>query len=458
MSALASLASRLGPRPARKWHRVARPEQLPPEGEWRIWLAVAGRGWGKTRSGSEWLLEQALTTPGDYCALAPTFGSARDVCAEGPSGLETIAQRGEITSYTRSLGEIRVANGSRIYLRSADEPDRLRGFNFHCCWCDELATWRNAERVWHEALMPSVRLDPALVCITTTPRPIPLLRDLLGRSDGTVVVVRGSTFDNARNLSRTALAELRERYEGTRLGRQELGGELLEDVEGALWTLAMFDEARMTELPELERVVVGVDPAVTSASTSDETGIVVAGVAGTGSDAQFYVLADESLRASPHRWASRVVSAYRKWDADRVVVEVNQGGDLVADTLSSISANLPVQKVRATRGKQVRAEPIVSLYEQGRVHHVGVLAELEEQATTWVPSIGRSPDRVDALVWALTALSEGRRRFRIVRTSSTTLRARERAQEAQQTVVEAARAAQEVPYRGDPMVVPLRRR
>lgn len=412
--AFSRLARSLGPRPERPWHRHARPAQLPPPGDWRIWLCVSGRGWGKTRAGAEWLLELAMTIPGDYLVLAGTFGSARDACSEGGSGLLNVALPGEVTRWNRSLGELALANGSRVYLRSADEPDRLRGFSFRAAWCDELSTWRRAEDVWHAALLPAVRLDPGLICVTTTPRPLPLLRELLARQDGSVAVVRGSTWENEANLSTAALHELKERYEGTRLGRQELGGELLEDIEGALWNLSLFEDQRVAEAPPCDRVVVAVDPAVTSNTSSDETGIVVAGVTGRGPEARFFVLADESLRASPHKWASRVVNAYHHHKADRVVVEVNQGGDLVESTLQTVAANLPTRKVRATRGKQLRAEPVVSLYEQGRVHHVGVLAELEEQATTWIPGVSRSPDRVDALVYALTDLAEGRRKARSV--------------------------------------------
>jgi phage terminase large subunit-like protein len=413
--ALAVVSARIGPAPERPWHHLARPQQLSPPGDWSTWVALAGRGWGKTRAGSEWVLENALTYPStDWAVIAPTFGSARDVTCEGPSGLLRVARPGEITHYVRSLGELRLSSGSRIYLRSADEPDRLRGLNLAGAWCDELALFRYPS-IWYEALVPAVRHDPARIMVTTTPRATPLLKDLVGRSDGSVVLTRGSTFDNAQNLSAIALAELRARYEGTRIGRAELGGELLEDVEGALWDLALFDEHRIGEAPDLDRVVVAVDPSVSATGASDETGIIVCGVSGRGPDSQFYVLADESLRGSPHRWASRVAVVYEKWGADRVVPERNQGGQMVEDTLRNVAPNLPVRSVYASRGKALRAEPIVALYEQGRVHHVGVFPELEEQACTWVPGVGRSPDRLDALVYALTDLAhKGRRRARMV--------------------------------------------
>ena len=403
---LSQLAQRLAPAPERPWRRLARPDQLPPPGSWRVWLVSCGRGWGKTRAGAEWLVGLAMSVPGDYCVLGGTFGSARDVCAEGPSGVLSVALPGEVTHYGRSLGEIRLRNGSRIHLKSADEPDRLRGHSFRAGWCDELASWRRPDDVWHSALLPSVRLDPGLICVTSTPRPTPLLRELLGRDDGTVAVVHGSTWANEANLSESALAELRERYQGTRLGRQELEGLLLEDVEGSLFMASMFDDNRVAEPPELGRIVVGVDPSATSGG--DLCGIVVAGVAGSGPDAHYYLLEDASLQASPQRWATRVVAMFGKWKADRVVAEKNMGGEMVEQVLRQAAPNLPLRLVHASRGKMTRAEPVAALAEQGRLHVVGVLPELEDEACSWVPGLSRSPDRMDAMVWAVTALAEGR--------------------------------------------------
>ncbi len=345
--------------------------------------------------------------------VAPTFGSARDVCAEGPSGLVRCALKGEITHYVRSLGEIRLSSGSRIYLRSADEPDRLRGLNLAGAWCDELASWRYPS-AWHEGLMPAVRIDPAKVIVATTPRPTSLVKNLVSRTDGSVTATRGRTSDNAANLSATALAELEARYAGTRLGRQELDGELLEQVEGALWSFEQIDESRVDEPPEMDRIVVGVDPAVSFGEASDETGIVVVGVVGSGAGAHYFVLDDRSGRYTPQRWASMVASTFARWNADRVVAEVNQGGDMVEATLRQAAPDLPVRKVHASRGKQVRAEPVAALAEQGRLHHVGVHGELEAQMTSWTPGVGRSPDRVDALVWAVSALMSGGARRMVV--------------------------------------------
>ena len=244
--------------------------------------------------------------------------------------------------------------------------------------------------------------DRPQTIVTTTPRPVKIIKDLIKR-DG-VKVVRGSTFDNAKNLAASALAELKLRYENTRLGRQELYGEILDDVEGALWTREMIEKSRIEKTPVMIRVVVAIDPAVTNSEDSDETGIVTAGMDGQG---HYYILADDSLRASPDTWAKEAVVAYKKWKADRIVAETNNGGDMIIMLLRQVDNNVPTKKVTATRGKKLRAEPVSALYEQGRVHHVGYFATLEEQMVSWTSESTESPDRLDALVWALTELSEG---------------------------------------------------
>jgi phage terminase large subunit-like protein len=379
----------------------ARPQQLPPEGDWRIWLILAGRGFGKTWTGSKWLLEKALQTPGtEWAVVAPTFGDVRRICVEGPSGIIKSAQPGQIKFYNKSNGQINLANGSVIHMISADEPDRARGLNLAGAWCDEFAAWRY-EETWTEGLVPALRIGNPQVVITTTPRPTRLLKALLKRSDGSVVLTRGSTFDNAANLSQAALQELRARYEGTRLGRQELYGEVLEDVEGALWSLNSIETTRIDDTPELRRIVVAVDPAVTSGPDSDETGIVVAGL---GYDGRGYVLADRSTRDTPLGWAKRVIAAFEEFQADRIVAEKNQGGDLVEMNLKQVSPAIPYKGITAKQGKRLRAEPIAALYEQGRISHVGNFPQLEQQMTEWVPDSGTSPDRLDALVHALTEL------------------------------------------------------
>ena len=303
---------------------LARPEQLPVEGDWSTWLLLAGRGFGKTRTAAEWLAWQAITQAKTrWAVVAPTYGDTRDTCIEGESGLLAILNDyGVVDNYNRSMGEILLTNKSRIKAFSADQPDRLRGPQHHGAWCDELAAWRQPE-TWDQ-LQFGLRLgDSPQTLVTTTPKPIALVRQLSKRDDGSVHIVRGSTFDNAANLAESALRELKSRYEGTRLGRQELMGELLEDVDGALWNLAMMEECRVYEPPEMRRIVVAIDPSGGSGENNDEQGIVVAG---EGVDGHFYVLDDRSVRLTPAGWARVAVEAYREFSADRIVAEKNFGG------------------------------------------------------------------------------------------------------------------------------------
>lgn len=402
---------------------AGRPEQQDPDGDWNTWLILAGRGWGKTRTGAEWLRKRAMAAPGTRWAIvAPTYADARDTCVEGESGLLAVLPPDvrAATKWNRSLGEIELPNGSRVKLFGTDEPDRLRGPQHHGAWCDELAAWKYPD-AWDQ-LQFGLRLgDRPQTVVTTTPKPVPLLtgdgrdgrRLGLMRREG-VVVVRGSTFDNAANLSAAALDELRTRYEGTRLGRQELHAEILDDVEGALWTRALLDQAAVQHCPELVRTVVAIDPAVTSGEESDETGIVAAGL---GVDGHVYILHDRSGRFSPSEWANRAVALYDEVSGDRVVGEVNNGGDLVETNLRVADPTIPYRRVTATRGKRLRAEPVAAMYEQGRVHHLPGLGLLEDQMTSWTPESGGSPDRLDALVWAVTELALGepqrRTRYRI---------------------------------------------
>jgi len=364
---------------------------------------MAGRGAGKTRMAAEWLAWQAATN--DYtrwAIVAPTFGDVRDVCAEGNSGIVGILREYDVLEeYNRTYGHIKLRNGTLIRLFSADEPNRLRGPQFHGAWCDELSSWRYAD-TWDQ-LQFGLRLgEHPRTVVTTTPKPVSLVRNLVSRTDGSVKIVRGSTFDNAANLAPQALIELQLRYNGTRLGRQELYGELLEDIEGALWTRKMIDDARVTEAPNLTKICVAIDPAVTSGEDSDETGMIVAGVS---MDGQYYVLYDGTLRASPDGWARRAVELYHQYKANRIVAEKNNGGDMVGSVIHHVDPRVPIKLVTATRGKQVRAEPVSALYEQGKVHHVGGFNELEDQMVSWTPDSGSSPDRMDALVWAITELS-----------------------------------------------------
>ena len=388
----------------RPWRAKARPSQLPPAGDWAIWMTMTGRGWGKTLTGSGWLHEQAMENPGlHFGVIAPTFQQVRDICVEGPTGILAAALPGEIAGYNRSLGELRLSNGSRIHAMSGDEPDRIRGHSFAAAWIDELASFNRPEDLWKAALVPAVRIPPAKICVTTTPRPTPLLRELNDRDDGSVVVTRGSVWENRDNLSPLALAELEARYAGTRLGRQELEGQLITEVEGALWTLDMIEQSRVSAAPDLVRVVVAIDPATTSGEHADETGVVVAGRDGNG---HLYLLADRTCRVSPRDWAARAIASYDEFGGDRIVAEVNNGGDMVESVLRSIRSNVAYSKVTATRGKRIRAEPIAALYEQRRCHHVGVFDKLEDQLLTWAPDSGQSPDRLDACVWAMTELMD----------------------------------------------------
>lgn len=387
------------------WSLWARDKQLPPPGDWRVWLILAGRGFGKTRTGAEWVRALAESGRAGRIALVGETGAdARDVMVEGESGLLACCPPWARPLYEPSKRRVTWPNGAVATCFSADDPDQLRGPQFDAAWADEIAKWRY-EAAW-DNLMLGLRLgaDPRCVA-TTTPKPRAWLSRLM--ADTRTAVTRGGTRENAANLAPAFLDQILARYDGTRLGRQEIEGEYLTDVPGALWTRALVEAARASAaaVPELRRIVVAVDPAVTSGSGSDETGIVVAGRdGGTG----FWVLEDLTGRLSPDLWARRVADAYARVRADTVVCEVNQGGDLVAATLRTVDPGLPVRAVRATRGKRLRAEPVAALYEQGRVRHAGAFEALEDQMTrfTGAPGDG-SPDRLDALVWALTDLMAG---------------------------------------------------
>lgn len=381
-----------------------RPSQLAPPGDWRVWLLLAGRGFGKTRSGAEWVRMMAEEERAERIALvAPTAADIRNVMIEGVSGILATAHPAYRPIFEPTRRRLEWPNGVVAYGYSADEPDRLRGPQHDAAWCDELAAWRYPE-AW-DMLMLGLRLgiDPRAV-VTTTPKPTSLIRRLV-RDAGTVVT-KGSTWENKGNLAPVFLADIVRRYEGTRLGRQELEAELLEDTPNALWTRDTIEAARVEKAPALARIVVAIDPAVSSSRESDETGIVVAGV---DIDRIAYVLADDSGRYRPEEWARRAVALYRKYQADRVVGETNNGGDLVEATLRAVDRAVSYKGVRASRGKAVRAEPVAALYEQGRVKHRGAFPDLEDQMCAFASDFDRaradySPDRVDALVWALTEL------------------------------------------------------
>jgi len=393
------------------WLKTARPKQLEPEGKHNIWLILAGRGWGKTRTGAEDIALYALRHPNVICAVvAPTHGDLRRVCFGGNSGLlsiipdECYAKSRDFKGYSSSLSEIRLHNGSKIVGYAAQEPERLRGPQFHRAWCDEIAAWRYPEA--YDQLMFGLRLGEEPKCvITTTPKPTPLIKQLIDRKD--TFVTTGNTFENEANLAPSALKMLKERYEGTALGRQELYAEILEDLDGALWNNRLIEEARLSEDTErtLQKVIVAIDPAVTAKDDSDETGIVVVG---KDFNNEYYVLEDLSGKHSADKWGRIAINAYYEWEADRIVAEVNNGGDLVERLLRNIDPNVPYRSVHATRGKLVRAEPIAALYEQRRVHHMGMYPELEAQMCTYTGDTKISPDRLDALVWGLTELSKSK--------------------------------------------------
>lgn len=388
----------------RRWLQTARPNQiLPAQVEHSTWLLLAGRGFGKTRAGAEELAWQLLSHEGWRGAIvAPTEADARDTCMEGHSGLLGILPPVCVEKWNRSLGELILFNGSRVKLFSADAPERLRGPQHHVVWADELAAWRSSEAL--DQLRFGLRLGqrPRLI-VTTTPRPVPMVRALIAQAGHEVYLTRGSTFENEAHLAPSALAELRRRYEGTRLGRQELFAELVDDVPGALWTHDQLDALRAPHAPPLERIVIAIDPAVTAGAKADATGIIAAGLCAQGNA---YVLADVTLQAPPQVWAQRVLALYESLEADLVIGEVNQGGDLVEAVLRTVAKHLPFKAVRANRGKVLRAEPVAALYAQGKVHHVGRLPALEDEMTRFAPGLieHNSPDRVDALVWAITEL------------------------------------------------------
>ncbi|MEM8975676.1 MAG: terminase family protein [Pseudomonadota bacterium] len=394
------------------WKMAARDAQLPPDGSWRIWLVMAGRGFGKTRAGAEWVRMVAEKHSNARIALvSASLAEARSVMVEGESGLIACLPDGSKPIFEASLRRLRFPNGAQAQLFSAAEPESLRGPQFSHAWCDEIGKWplsnNRAMRTWDNLLLGlRVGSDPK-ISATTTPRAVPLVQRLINQTeDGSVAVTRGSTFDNAANLPRRFLSAIDSEYAGSQLARQEIAGEMLTDLEGALWRRTTLEKSRENvPATDLRRVVVAVDPPISSAG--DECGIIVAGVdeSGTG-----HILADCSLaRAQPNDWARVVTNAAQQWRADRVVAEANQGGAMVESVLRAASETLPVKLVFASRGKVARAEPIAALYEAGKVRHHSSFPHLEDQLCGILiggdySGPGRSPDRADALVWALTEL------------------------------------------------------
>ena len=398
------------------WEYQAREEQLPPPGDWRIWMIMAGRGFGKTRAGAEWVRMIADSNPDARIALvSSSLAEARAVMVEGESGLLAICRPGHKPIFEPSLHRVRFKSGAQAQLFSAAEPESLRGPQHSHAWCDEIGKWplahERATRCWDNLLL-GLRLgnDPR-IAVTTTPRAVPLVRRLVAQAaSGEVAITRGSTLDNTENLAARFIDAVASEFGDTQLARQEIDGELLDDIEGALWNRSLLEENREHgPVPNHVRVVVAVDPP--AGTSGDECGIIVAAL---GDDGIGRVLADCSMNgATPAQWARQVAEAARQWDADRVVAEANQGGAMVESVLRAADQALPIKLVHASRGKIARAEPVAALYATGRVRHAGQFARLEDQLCGLLTGgtyagPGHSPDRADALVWAMSELLLGR--------------------------------------------------
>jgi phage terminase large subunit-like protein len=401
------------------WRAKARPEQIPPPGRYRVWYLAGGRGGGKSWTGAHTLAEWILSDPepGEWGIVAPIYADAWSVCVEGESGFLAAlgtsteeVKRGKsrlVEYWHRSFAEIKMRSGHIVRVASAEDGGlRIQGKNLKGAWCDEVGLWDAWKTTWDESLKYAVRKGESRIVATGTPKKSRKARELIRRllADPAVRKSRLRTLDNRDNLSEAFLDEVVGSARGTRLEQQELEGVLLDDVEGALWTADGIDAYRAdpARVPDLLRVVVAVDPAVSNEEDSDETGIVVTGEADGGHG---FVLADYSMRGTPDACMRKAVWAYHHHQADKVIGEANNGGDYIGSLLRTVDANVPYEKVIATRGKRVRAEPVSALYEQGRMHHVGVHTMLEEQMISWVPSDpGDSPDRVDALCWSVAAL------------------------------------------------------
>lgn len=387
------------------WGFWGRANQRAPAGNWQTWLALAGRGFGKTEAGAQWIRERVAAGARNIALVAETQKDLEEVMV---ARLLAIYPPGQAPVARFKPVRLIWPNGAMALGYNGTEPNQLRGPEFDTAWVDELAKYRYAQETW-DMLQFTMRsgTDPR-VFVTTTPRPIDVIRKIM--ADPFTVVTRGSTFDNAANLPPQFLRQLRARYEGTRLGRQELNAEILEDVPGALWTRDIIEGCRVSAEPIMRRVVIAIDPPVTSGENADECGIIAAGL---GDDGHGYVLADRSSQGEkPSEWARRAVLAFKQFDADCIVAEVNNGGEMIEEVIRAVDPNMPVRSVRATRGKVLRAEPISLLYEQRRIHHVGAFPKLEDQMCAMTPDFdpsdaGYSPDRLDALVWAMTELMLG---------------------------------------------------
>lgn len=404
-------------------HRHARTKQREPKNPYHTWYVRAGRGFGKSKTGAETIVKWALAHPIDnagnpteWCIFAETIKDVRDICLKEVT--RSLDRQGVKYNYNSTLSQVKIKDGALIFGTGADDDDVGRGSNLAGAWLDEVVKWRRPKTKFYEGILPAVRIaapgwEPRII-VTTTPKPIDLLREWQNDTTGNVVMTVGSMMENKSNLSAAMVEGLQARYAGTRLERQELYGELIDDVEGALWTFESIASQRMLEPPDtIQRLVVAVDPAVTYTTTSDYTGLVVCGSNRvTNRQSDYYVLQDASLKAPPEQWARKAIGLYEQHKADCIVAEKNQGGEMVRSTIEAVARDMGVRPkielVQATRGKALRAEPIAALYDLGRVKHCGdpdLLTELENQMTTWTPESKESPDRLDALVWGLTWLS-----------------------------------------------------
>jgi phage terminase large subunit-like protein len=378
------------------WDWFARPDQQLPGGAWVTWLILAGRGWGKTRTGAETVRQWIKNYP-IVNLIGATLDDVRDVMIEGESGILAICPKDERPQYVGR--QLRWPNGARSLILTADEPERIRGKQHMKLWCDELCAWRYPES-WEQAEFGLRLGDNPQVVVTTTPKPTKELRALI--ADPTTRITKGTTDDNIDNLAQAFIEKIITKYRGTRLGRQELNAEILDDNPGALWKRSDIDRLRLKEAPALKRITVNIDPAATSNKKSDETGITVTGL---GEDDHGYLLDDISLRGTPTEWAVAAVEAYRNWNADRIIGETNNGGEMIETVIRMVDSKVAYKAVHASRGKITRAEPISALYEQNKCHHVGFFPQLEDQMCDYDPKTAKySPDRMDSLVWGFTEL------------------------------------------------------
>ena len=384
------------------WSLWARPNQLPPNWSWYVWLLLVGRGGGKTRTGAELVLKWAQEGYSPIALIGRTKADVRDIMIEvGDSSILKCAPPWFMPKYEQTKRRLLFPNGTIGITYSGDEPDQLRGPQHQKAWVDEPAKYERPQLVW-DNLMFGLRIGSApQAIVTTTPRPIKFIKDLI--ADERTAVTRGHTLENRANLAPDFLRYILRKYEGTRLGRQELAGEVLDDNPNALWKRSIIDDLRRTEHPPLTRVVVAVDPQGVDSDDSSDTGISVAGIGKIDDKLHGFILADLTLSASPDKWATAVIAGYHSFQADRIVAEVNFGGDMVKATIKAVDRLVPVKAVHASRGKAIRAEPVSALYEQGLIHHIGFFPDLEDELCEWVPGM-KSPNRLDALVWGLTEL------------------------------------------------------